>query len=274
MASAAVQSEWMAGLCLPMTTSCLPTALILHRGHWSGSYWFFLSFPLSFFRSFFLFLFLPLCIRLPLRSVCPGQEDQAGGDGQLPQQPTTWRAKRRKRWPQPRTGWVSSACPSAHTHMRACELFNCGGITRRTVVVCTHLRCQVNTTWAAVFMCGCWTKLIKTRMWHHLWCQYVSSERRWMKNKLQQQWVSTSNKIRNRHLVQVIQTIKPFVYIFLLPILSFFPIVFQALIDAFSLDFFAYLWDSIRFRKRIPWKTHSVICSVASKCCRQIISTY
>ena len=128
MASAAVQSEWMAGLCLPLTTSCLPTALILHRGHWSGSYWFLLFLS---YRLFFLPLYI--CLSLCLRSVCPGQEDQAGGDGQLSQQPTSWRAKRRERWPQPLSRWVVP--PNTHAHTRArvgeCEMFNYSHMTRR-----------------------------------------------------------------------------------------------------------------------------------------------
>lgn len=103
MASAAVQSEWMSGPCPPMTTSCLPTALILHRG---PLIWLLLILFLSFFPSFSSSLHLSLS--LSLRSLCPGQKDQTGGDGRLPQQPTTWRAKRRKRRPQSRTGWVSS----------------------------------------------------------------------------------------------------------------------------------------------------------------------
>ena len=181
-----------------MTTSCLPTALILHRGHWSGSYWFFffLSLSPSFSSSSF---FLSIC--LALRSLCPGQEDQAWGDGRLPQQPTTWRAKRRERWPQPRTGWVSSDCPSTqhththtHTHIfHGCKMFNLGHVTSCMALVWTHLWCPYSTTWAAAFMCGSWTKLIKTRIWHHLCCTYISSERWWMKNKLQRPWVSSSD---------------------------------------------------------------------------------
>lgn len=77
-----------------------------------------------------LFLSFSLSICLSLRSVCPGQEDQAWGDGRLPQQPTTWLPKRRERWSQPRTGWVSSVCLSTHTHKTyACEMFNYGRIT-------------------------------------------------------------------------------------------------------------------------------------------------
>lgn len=62
----------------------------------------------SFFLSLFFFISASVSVSLSLRSLCPGQKDQTGGDGRLPQQPTTWRAKRRKRRPQSRTGWVSS----------------------------------------------------------------------------------------------------------------------------------------------------------------------
>lgn len=97
----------MNGWPLSSHDNLLPTALILHRGHWSASYWFFLflfspcsSFSSSLWPSFSVSLF---------RSVSPGQEDQVGGDGQLQQQPPTWRAKRREWRPQPRTGWVVAA---------------------------------------------------------------------------------------------------------------------------------------------------------------------
>lgn len=47
-------------------------------------------------------------VRPSLRSLCPGQKDQARSNSQLPQQPATWRYKRWEWWPQPWTGWVSS----------------------------------------------------------------------------------------------------------------------------------------------------------------------
>lgn len=59
MASAAVQSEWMSGPCPPMTTSCLPTALILHRG---PLIWLLLILFLSFFPSFSSSLHLSLSL--------------------------------------------------------------------------------------------------------------------------------------------------------------------------------------------------------------------
>ena len=201
MASAAVQSEWMAGLCLPMTTSCLPTALILHRGHWSASYWFFL------FLSFLLFLFLPL-------HICPSPSDLSALAKKIKLEALAgYHSNQQHGGPNGENGdhnpGLGESHPFVHPHTHThTQMFNYGRITRCAVVVCTHLRCQVNTTWAAVFTCGCWTKLIKTRMWHHLCCLCVSSERRWMKNKLQRWWVTSSDGIRNRHLGQVIQTIK------------------------------------------------------------------
>lgn len=102
--------------------------------------WLLLILSLSFPRFLFLPLYTCLSLSLSLRSVYPGQEDQAGGDGWLPQQPTTWQAKWGERWPQPWTGWVLSVCPSTHvlkhTHVCASEMFNHGRITRCTVVVC------------------------------------------------------------------------------------------------------------------------------------------
>lgn len=195
MASAAVQSEWMAGLCLPMTTFCLPTVLILHRGHWSGSYWFFLPFfffNLSIFVSLSDLSALAKKIKLEAMASYHSNQQHGGPNGENGDH----------------NPGLGESQPFVHPHTHAHETFHYGCITRRTVVVCTHLRCKVNTTWAAVFMCGCWNELIKTRMWHHLCCLYVSSERWWMKNKLQQQWVSSSDEIRNRHLGQVIRTIK------------------------------------------------------------------
>lgn len=159
MASAAVQSEWMAGPCPPMTTSCLPTALILHQWPLIWLLLILLSFP----------LFLRLCIRLSLRSVCPGQKDQAGGDGRLPQQPATWRAKRRKRRPQPRAGWVSSIFVCARAK---CLITTC--ITLCSVErICDAKSVQLEQ------LC-LWTWLIKSRMWHHLCSLHVSFERQWV----------------------------------------------------------------------------------------------
>lgn len=164
MASAAVQSEWMSGPCPPMTTSCLPTALILHRG---PLIWLLLILFLSFFPSFSSSLHLSLS--LSLRSLCPGQKDQTGGDGRLPQQPTTWRAKRRKRRPQPRTGWVSSFF-FWYVHMWVCECYVNHDPHNTVEHICDAKSIQLEQ------LC-LWTRLIKTRMWHHLCSLYVSFER-------------------------------------------------------------------------------------------------
>lgn len=188
MASAAVQSEWMAGLCLPMTTSCLPTALILHRG---PLIWLLLILSLSFSPSFSSSLHLSvsqICLPWPRRSSWrrwPVTTATSNMAGQTERTVTTT------------PDWVS---PVPHAAARA---------TRRDVVVCAHLRHRVDAARAAVFTCGRWTELIKARMWHHLCCLNVSFERRWAKNKLQQQWVSSSDGITNRHLGQVIQTWGP-----------------------------------------------------------------
>lgn len=199
----------MNGWPLSSHDNLLPTALILHRGHWSASYWFFL------FLSFLLFP--PLYICLSLSQICLPWPRRSSWRRWPVTTATSNMAGQTERMATTTQGWVSPV----HTH--AVSAWHVWLQSYNALRGCCL---YVNTTWAAVFMCGCRTKLIETRMWHHLCCLYVSSERLLMKNKLQQQWVSSSEGVRRRHLGQVIQTIKTqgagfwYIYIFLSTVFS------------------------------------------------------
>ncbi len=225
MAGAAVQSEWMAGLCLPMTTSCLPTALILHRGHWSGSYWFFLSFfALSLLLSFCLYSSFSSFPYLSLSQICLPWPRRSSLRPWLVTTAANNMAGQTERTVTTTPDWVSpiNKYTDVHTHTHAC-IWNVEWRSCRCRLFTSAMPSQFDFS-SCVFV----RLLIKTRMWHHLCCLHVSFERHWMKNKLPQQWVSSSDGI------------------------------FQVVINVcnewtFTLakELFAYLWNSPRFRKCI-----------------------
>lgn len=162
----------MNGWPLSSHDNLLPTALILHRDHWSASYWFFL------FLSLLVLLFLPLHIR-PSRSLL---DLSALAKKIKLEAMASYNSNHQHGGPNGENGdhnpGLGESCPRSHCMHVTCR------ITRRVAVVCTRPWCHVSTTCAAVVMCGCWTELIETRMWHHV---YVS-------NKPQQQWFSSSEK--------------------------------------------------------------------------------
>ena len=139
MASAAVQSEWMAGLCLPLTTSCLPTALILHRGHWSGSYWFLL------FLSFRLFFSLSI-------SVCLSVSDLSALAKKIKLEAmASYHSNQHHGGPNGENGdhnhSLGESSRQTHTHTRVgeCEMFNYSRMTRRAGC-CLYTFCDAKST--------------------------------------------------------------------------------------------------------------------------------
>lgn len=178
------QNEWP-GPCLPMTTSCLPTALILHRGHWSGSYWFFLFLPFllfSFSSSLYLSLSLSPClsdlsalakkIKLEAMASYHSNQQHGGPNGENGDH-------------NPGLG-ESHPFVRLHTHtpkFQACEMFNHGLITCCTVVACAHLPCRVKQLEQLCLCAPAEPSWLKPGYDITSAARSISSKRWWMKTK-------------------------------------------------------------------------------------------
>lgn len=262
MASAAVQSEWMAGLCLPLTTSCLPTALILHRGHWSGSYWFLL------FLSFRLFFSLSI-------SVCLSVSDLSALAKKIKLEAmASYHSNQHHGGPNGENGdhnhslGESSRQTHMHTRVGECEMFNYSRMTRRAGC-CLYTFCDAKSIQLEQ-LCLC---AAAEARWLKPGCDITSAacvfpprgcER--IKTNCSSDESVSSDGIRKRHPGQVIQILKAsgadvFVYHFYL----FFFISFT--IKSWLFTSASGLWE-------VGFYNMLVIRSMASMGCRQIISTY